>query len=136
MRRRRSSPQAITGHAAAPPSRVMNSRRFTAHYLPCFPNDRNSIQDTAALRDFALLYVADGSIATDEVDVTRSRMSASPLKADNLHTISASPLSANRRHWVRYSITSSARTRNASEIVRPSAFAVLRLTASSNFSAV
>src|SRR5215475_7443174 len=35
-----------------------------------------------------------GSIATDEVEVTRSRMSASPLKADNLHTISASPLSA------------------------------------------
>jgi len=35
-----------------------------------------------------------GSIATDEVEVTRSRMSASPLKADNLHTISANPLSA------------------------------------------
>src|SRR5262245_14646162 len=35
-----------------------------------------------------------GSIATDEIEVTRSRMSASPLKADNLHTISASPLSA------------------------------------------
>src|SRR5262245_25586896 len=38
--------------------------------------------------------VSNGSIATDEVEVTRSRMSASPLKADNLHTISASPLSA------------------------------------------
>src|SRR5215472_11446724 len=35
-----------------------------------------------------------GSIGTDEVEVTRSRMSASPLKADNLHTISASPLCA------------------------------------------
>jgi hypothetical protein len=35
-----------------------------------------------------------------------------------------------------YSITSSARTRKVSEIVRPSAFAVLRLTVSSNFSAV
>src|SRR5262249_29840332 len=35
-----------------------------------------------------------GSIATNEVGITRSRMSASPLKADNLHTISASPLSA------------------------------------------
>src|ERR1700756_1452058 len=34
-----------------------------------------------------------------------------------------------------HSITSSARNRNDSEIVRPSALAVLRLTASSNFSA-
>jgi hypothetical protein len=34
-----------------------------------------------------------------------------------------------------HSITSSARNRNDSEIVRPSTFAVLRLTASSNFSA-
>jgi len=34
-----------------------------------------------------------------------------------------------------YSITSSARSRNASDIVRFSAFAVLRLTANSNFSA-
>src|SRR5262245_34100591 len=51
----------------------------------------------AALRDFKPAYVGSGSIATDEVEVTRSRMSASPLKADNLHTISASPLSANNR---------------------------------------
>src|SRR5215510_12650122 len=42
-------------------------------------------------------HVRFGSIATDEVEVTRSRMSASPLKADNLHNISASPLSANNR---------------------------------------
>src|SRR5262249_55432063 len=48
----------------------------------------------AALRDFDPAYDRCGSIATDEVEVTRSRMSASPLKADNLHTISASPLSA------------------------------------------
>src|SRR5262245_14350547 len=48
----------------------------------------------AALRDFKPAYVGSGSIATDEVEVTRSGMSASPLKADNLHTISASPLSA------------------------------------------
>src|SRR6476619_920211 len=34
-----------------------------------------------------------------------------------------------------YSITSSARSRNASDIVRFRAFAVLRLTANSNFSA-
>jgi hypothetical protein len=41
-----------------------------------------------------------GSIATDEVEVARSRMSASPLKADNLHTISASLLSAKGTHGV------------------------------------
>src|SRR5262245_46038082 len=60
-------------------------------------------------------HVRNGSIATDEVEVTRSRMSASPLKADNLHTISASPLSAISGHShcskePRYSITSSAAT--------------------------
>src|SRR5262245_13884030 len=41
----------------------MNSRRFTNRCLPCFPNDRNSIQEAAALRDSAPLYVADGSEA-------------------------------------------------------------------------
>src|SRR5262245_29714732 len=66
----------------------------------------------AALRDFKPAYDCSGSIATDEVEVTRSRMSASPLKADNLHTISASPLSAkSRREQMQrkqsYSITSS-----------------------------
>ena len=49
------------------------------------------------MRDFNLAYVCWGSIATDDVEVTRSRMSASPLKADNLHTISASPLRAKSR---------------------------------------
>jgi hypothetical protein len=43
-----------------------------------------------------VLRVRFGSIATDEVEVTRSRMSASPLKADNLHTISASPLNLSK----------------------------------------
>src|SRR5262249_38830825 len=81
--------------------------------------------------------VADGSIATDEVEVTRSRMSASPLKADNLHTISASPLSARKRHMHRskqhlHSITSSARVSNVGGTSRPSALAVLRLITNSN----
>jgi hypothetical protein len=44
------------GHAAAPPRSVMNSRRFTALFLPCFP--RESIAHaTAAMRDFNLAYV-------------------------------------------------------------------------------
>src|SRR5262245_21385368 len=47
-----------------------------------------------ALRDFEGPEGRYGSIATDEVEVTRFRISASRLKADNLHTISASPLSA------------------------------------------
>src|SRR5262249_25667691 len=57
-------------------------------------NQQNSTpqlrQESAALQQFGPICVADGSIATDEVEVTRPRMSASPLKADNLHTISAS----------------------------------------------
>src|SRR5262245_19682261 len=76
----------------------MNSRRFTAQCLPFLSIKRIAPpklrQETAALQQFGPIYVADGSIATDEVEVTRSRMSASPLKADNLHTISGSPLSA------------------------------------------
>jgi hypothetical protein len=61
--------------------------------IPLSADERN----TATQED----WIADGgngSIATDEVEVTRSRTSASPLKADNLHTISASPLSA-RTGW-------------------------------------
>src|SRR5262249_37014325 len=79
--------RAANGHAAAaPPSSVMKSRRFTAgtSVLPleriAHPQLR---QETAALRDFAPAYVGSGSVATDEVEITRSRMSASPLKADN-----------------------------------------------------
>ena len=48
-------PRATSGHAAAPPSSVMNSRRFTAQYLPCFRQKgyHTSVrQETAALRDF------------------------------------------------------------------------------------
>src|SRR5262249_36334651 len=53
--------RAATGHAAAaPPSSVMNSRRFTPT-SPVLPNERNSPQGTAALRDFDSVYAADGS---------------------------------------------------------------------------
>src|SRR5262245_41382209 len=52
--------------AAAPPSSVMNSRRFTARCLPCFK--QNSApplrQETAALRDSDPAYVGSGSIAS------------------------------------------------------------------------
>src|SRR5262249_23469527 len=39
----------------------MNSRRFTAGYLPCFGTKENCTQGTAALRDFEPIDVADGS---------------------------------------------------------------------------
>src|SRR5262249_43961761 len=57
-----------------------------------------TLDEPGALQLSSTVHVSEGSIATDEVEVTRSRMSASPLKADNLHTISASPLSAKSGH--------------------------------------
>src|SRR5262245_26917929 len=83
-------------------------------------------------------HVRFGSIATDEVEVTRSRMSASPLKAGNLHTISASPLSAISRQMqcskqYRYSITSSASASTLGGMLSPSALAVFRLMTKSYF---
>src|SRR5262245_24355915 len=40
--------RAASGHAvAAAPSRVMNSRRFTAQCLPCFPTERIAYLDVA-----------------------------------------------------------------------------------------
>jgi hypothetical protein len=45
-------------------------------------------RNTATQEDW-IVDGGNGSIATDELEVTRSRMSASPLKADNLHTISS-----------------------------------------------
>jgi hypothetical protein len=47
--------------------------------------------------------------------------------------VSACPFRATRRHRHSYSITSSARSRNASGIVRPSALVALRLITNSNF---
>src|SRR5215470_3052643 len=52
--------RATNGHLITPPSSVMKSRRFTP-MSPVLPNERNSTQGTAALRDFDPVYVADGS---------------------------------------------------------------------------
>jgi hypothetical protein len=49
------------GHAAAPPSSVMNSRRFTDQYLPCFRTKGIAHLGTAALRDFDPDYDRFGS---------------------------------------------------------------------------
>ena len=49
----------------------MNSRRFTARCLPCFRQKDSTPQlrqETAALRDFDLAYVADGSFASEAAD--------------------------------------------------------------------
>src|SRR5262245_9411929 len=89
--------RAASGHAAAPPSVTINSRRriwiamrpSRGGACPCNGRGRYHVFiPRCTVND------CSGSIATDEVEITRSRMSASPLKADNLHTISASPLSA------------------------------------------
>src|SRR5262249_838880 len=60
--------RAESGHAAAPPSSVMKSRRLTAQYLPCFRAKRNSTQGTAALRDFEPIYVDVGQIRQTRSD--------------------------------------------------------------------
>src|SRR5262249_14465628 len=89
--------RAASGHAAAPPSVTINSRRRI--WIAMRPSRGGSCPCNGRGRYHVFIprcTVNDcsGSIATDEVEITRSRMSASPLKADNLHTISASPLSA------------------------------------------
>src|SRR5262245_46854338 len=55
----------------------MNSRRFTAQFPPV-PNERNSTQRTAALRDFDPAYVSSGSIAPDRHARDTRALSASP----------------------------------------------------------
>jgi hypothetical protein len=57
---------AANGHiAAAPPRSVMNSRRFTAYYLPVLVTGRiahsSMPQEPAALRDFNPAYDRFGS---------------------------------------------------------------------------
>src|SRR5215831_1924253 len=52
--------RAASGHATAPPSSVMNVRLLTAQHLPR-SNEKIITQETAAPRDFAPLYAADGS---------------------------------------------------------------------------
>ena len=66
MRRMRSGccARAVSGHAAAPPRSVMNSRRFTTRCLRA-SNRKDSTphlrQEPAALRDFDRAYDRGGS---------------------------------------------------------------------------
>jgi hypothetical protein len=59
--------------------------------------------------------------------------SGSPPKSRHLADMPGQPLGANNKSEALHSITSSACTRTDGGIVRPSAFAVLRLMTSSNF---
>jgi hypothetical protein len=56
--------RAASGHAAAPPMSVMNSRRFTAGFLPYFEPQGSTPrvwQETAEPRDFNATYDRSGS---------------------------------------------------------------------------
>ena len=67
---------AASGHAAALPSSVMNARRFTAQYLPCFRTKGIAHLGTAALRDFNLAYDRCGSKSAQSVWSPRRAISA------------------------------------------------------------
>src|SRR5262249_22210194 len=84
--------------AAAPPSSVMNPRRFTAHWLPCFPTVRDGPPSGSATAGFSTLYVRFVSLASETIRASRQRMSASLQKRTNGSVLSVSPLCANRRH--------------------------------------
>ena len=68
---------AASGHtAAAPPSIVMKSRRFTALCFPCFDRKDSTPrvrQVAAALRHFNPAHVAVGSFATDQSGPSAAR---------------------------------------------------------------
>jgi hypothetical protein len=63
--------RAATGHAAAPPTSVMKSRRCTAQYLPCFQTKGIAHLGTAALRDFNPVYF---SRITSRIDDLTKRL--------------------------------------------------------------
>src|SRR5262249_546106 len=60
----------------------MNSRRFTAHYLPGFPNERNSTPSAGALRNFRPLDDRYGSKAAPVTAAMFRPTSGLPPKAE------------------------------------------------------
>src|SRR5262245_5152662 len=101
MRGRSRHQHAHAGHLARSPDRLLSEgrerpcsrraaeqcdERAPVHCLVApvlySSTERIARGETVALRDLDSANVGSGSIATDEVEVTRSRMSASPLKAD------------------------------------------------------
>jgi hypothetical protein len=107
------------------------SESIRGHSGPPTSNDRSTprcCRETAAMQNFDPTHVGSGSIASDGSAVQVRGMSASRPKADNWMNAWLGPLCAKRP----YSITSSARERKDSGIVRPSDLAVLRFTISSN----
>src|SRR5262245_25794676 len=68
--------RAARGHAAAPPSSVMKSRRLTARCLPCFQQKDSTSQlrqEPVALRDFGLRYDRLGSMLLKKSFCTRDQ---------------------------------------------------------------
>ena len=88
------------------------------------------------MRDFAPAYDRCGSNPDLSASAPMSpSASCGHDAASALGSNVPEPAVSNRSKTRAYSITSSACSRNASDIVRFRAFAVLRLTANSNFSA-
>src|SRR5262249_54904840 len=73
--------RAMSGHEAAPPSSVMNSRRFTAQCLRASTEKDSTTGGSAAVRDFEPAYDRYGSLSTFSADATRRLMSALPPTA-------------------------------------------------------
>jgi hypothetical protein len=128
--------RAASGHAAAPPMSVMNSRRFTAEYLPC-SEQRIAQHCCAAGFQFGLCRLWIKFRHCSDVRCT----TAFPPKAEVRRDLGTSQTCQNRTRAVQqsncsveivYSITSSASSCKESRTVRPRAFAVAKLITISN----
>src|SRR5262245_12917260 len=89
--------RAASGHAAAPQSTVMNSRRFTAHASRASngkDTDTSAGRKAAALRHFNPVYVGSGSFTSLWLLRSTVRMSASHPKATESLRSSEMTLSA------------------------------------------
>src|SRR5262245_53433410 len=87
--------RAASGHAAAPPKTVMNSRRF----MPVFPVlPTEGIAQPAALRNFDLAYVGLGSNSTDAVKAAWWIYVCFAPKADKVGDKAPGPLCAMNGH--------------------------------------
>ena len=120
--------RARNGHvsAALQATRPMNSRR-----LMLFPPGGSDIKIVAI---FARAQEGGDVRFGSKADICSARRHVRfPSESGHVQCTRRCPVCANSGHCGTYSITSSAATSNDGGIVRPSAFAVLRLTVSSTF---
>src|SRR5262249_14573370 len=115
----------------APPHGGPSSGLAAARYHTVAPERRCASQQKLRAD------VADGSIASDQDSPDPASMYAMPPIATEFprrggKTLSANPVLMRRSRKHRYSITSSARASSVGGTLRPSAFAVLRLTTREN----